>query len=60
MDFELGLDMEFDIIKKTLKPDKYPSYTEVLDYTCIGKYLLDDLKEKVKNKEVNLLGLKLK
>jgi hypothetical protein len=52
--------MEFDIIKKTLKPDKYPSYTEVLDYTCIGKYLLDDLKEKVKNKEVNLLGLKLK
>lgn len=52
--------MEFDIIKNTLKPDKFPSYTEVLDYTCIGKYLLDDLKEKVKNKEVNLLGLKLK
>lgn len=52
--------MEFNVIKNTLKPDKYPSYTEVLDYTCIGKYLLDDLKEKVKNKEVNLLGLKLK
>lgn len=52
--------MEFKMIKETLDPKHYPSYTEVLDYTCIGKYLLDDLKEKVKNKEVNLLGLKLK
>jgi hypothetical protein len=52
--------MGFKTIKETLDPKDFPSYTEVLDYTCIGKYRLDDLKEKVKNKELNLLGLKLK